>query len=781
MTDHSEITLGYPLAQLARALFTATHHADEATRDRARARATRWQQVIDGMRDGKQLVVGSRTPVRGAPAWATLEVAPGGFATGALLANGKLAWHEENLAAILDATPADGDVAPDRSVLNLHYVGDAGRAELTEWLASGHYRVDVPEEGALLVLDWLVAHDRGDRAETLIDTIAPYFPKLRFYPRPASSSPRPSEQVQLEPASTIARRLVARRTPLPIVRMREALGVWAPIRDRALSLFLETVEGDVPRLRREANGSLARAQNGQPIAEGGWPCRRFAPDWRERARVLLAEHDALRKKHSLVRGPEDPGEPYARLRAFLARCADDPSALDGRDVGAIRKILASLVTSQGVPGEPESTRRRALEAQVVDAPDHAALAHVVARRIDALGEEDPTEDVLAPVAISEAVGISSGIPIPPSIARRARSCFSGTVVELAARGALRSSEMLAKVLPARTAEVRASGVQDPELRRLSVAIYGAFRRRRSLLLLGLASQVKVEELPWVVAIEAEHIAGPATRAAARSVLRETAALALRSFPETVLPNKLVRELSTLDALAGTQIPLLEELAADIFAGALTAKFLRAAQASARHLEGSLYARYYDLPIARVLALDDLTRAGEKLISPGLMALATERAEVPEDVLRRVVRNGKILEQVQILTTHGLAPLHATLELEALLRPDLSSMAERIFRWICRKGPLLHTPGARLRALKNIAYAWRQLLFFLSFAEPSELETFRSFARAHLHAQREPFRSRFATALDGLDLAARGETLDAPARRAVPCLTGWTIGPHWLTS
>ncbi|MBK7842034.1 MAG: hypothetical protein IPJ49_31050 [Candidatus Obscuribacter sp.] len=43
-------------------------------------------------------------------------------------------------------------------------------------------------------------------------------------------------------------------------------------------------------------------------------------------------------------------------------------------------------------------------------------------------------------------------------------------------------------------------IDDPALARLFLQLYIAFRKRRSLLLLNLESQVKLEELPWLSVI-----------------------------------------------------------------------------------------------------------------------------------------------------------------------------------------------------------------------------------------------------------------------------------------
>ena len=78
---------GYAADQRARAHRTLAEHPDPQTRARAAAKIARWEAVLEGMASGA-LEIGSRVPVHGAPAWATLEVSHGGFATGRLCAAG---------------------------------------------------------------------------------------------------------------------------------------------------------------------------------------------------------------------------------------------------------------------------------------------------------------------------------------------------------------------------------------------------------------------------------------------------------------------------------------------------------------------------------------------------------------------------------------------------------------------------------------------------------------------------------------------------------------------
>lgn len=80
-------------------------------------------------------------------------------------------------------------------------------------------------------------------------------------------------------------------------------------------------------------------------------------------------------------------------------------------------------------------------------------------------------------------------------------------------------------------------------------------------------------------------------------------------------------------------------------------------------------------------------------------------------------------------------------------------------------------------LKNSAYAWRQMLFFLSLLESQEVSTFLQWSRHHLKQQNLSIRERIGPALSGLELIAGGGTfnregiggISGEARRFL----GWT--------
>src|SRR5689334_18794792 len=144
MDEEITVAPGYAVGRLQAALETALTSADEATRARAAGKVRQWRAVLDGVASGG-LTVGSRTPVADVPAWVTLEVAHGGFATGRLLAETPPDDAERALLARLPAAPG----TTDRGELNRWYLTDHGQTTLLAALRDGRYRVALPEHAAL--------------------------------------------------------------------------------------------------------------------------------------------------------------------------------------------------------------------------------------------------------------------------------------------------------------------------------------------------------------------------------------------------------------------------------------------------------------------------------------------------------------------------------------------------------------------------------------------------------------------------------------------------------
>ena len=778
---------GYAAFQIAKALTTSDTHEDGATRERAREKVEKWARVLEGMMSGG-IEIGTRQPIRGTPVWATPEVVTGGFTTGRLFAGGALQKHEEEQLSRI-GRPAE---ISERQALNGYFLSEAGLAELTERLRSGCYEIAVPEEGALLVVAWLATNRQTEAARSLVDILSPHFAALRFFPLPAQRPVSFSSRVHLESVGATLEN-IRRIKPNPrISAQKEAIQVWTPIYHRMIALFLETVVGDPPTIQPDAEGRWVSPETKKFNVVGGQPCQRYAADWRERALAIFADCERLSSVHSHCGKPLRAEDSFARLRNYLKRGAEEPRSLHGRDVGMIRLILARHIAKHGAPDSERFQQVRTRQMDQVAGPSFHEIAGAVQQRLAAYppgGGLDALDATLQPITDEEArrSNVPSGTTLPASLCRKISRCLSETSDVLVERGLITSGETLARVIPQFTSGLRAAAFEDTHLRRLYAAIYRAFRRRRSLLLLNLEKQIRIEELPWVAAVEPFRRTDLSTRELSHQTLKEVTILTLRAFPHAIIPNKLLQELRALAQGAELKLPLVEELAADIFMDDFSPKFTEAAKRAAALLDGSLYARYFGLDCAAICRLPDINPESKGSwfrpeVSKPLVELCITRAGVGGAIGRNVARNGMVIEQAQIVTTQNLAVLFAAFDLAAELRGDLRDMAERCFRWICRRQQTkTDNSHATLIMLKNTAYAWRQMVFYLSLLPGDQADPFLAWAEEHLREQEESFRVRFTPALRGLIATHTGSSLDDGATQAEGArrFLGWTTSRHWL--
>jgi hypothetical protein len=750
-----QVSSDYPVGQLAKAFVTAVTHEDPATRDRAQERARRWSAVLAGMASGR-LTIGSRTPVEDLPAWVTPEVVRGGFATGTPAAAGPIRPHEVELAARVG-------IRAERGALFAWHLGEAGLSELWSMLDSGGYRVELPEQAALLTVAWLLRAGDRARALGLLDEIGAYGGQLCFAPVRDPAAGRDPSVVWREPAGQVGEALRRRRENARVETMREALMVWNPLADELLDLWLET---------RDSEGLVAGA---------------FPPGWHEQAEELLARYWRLAALHTRCGKHRRPKENLAILRTAVQETLPGRQ-LTPRARGLLRHAVEAMLARRGLPGSPEHAALRAAQARIASMPAYHQLARVVVARLAAHDPDAGIADVEAvcvPVTAAEAVAhaVPAGTAIPEPICRVVHRATAGTVPELIGAGLVPSAEVLAELVPQIAATVSAAAYPDPALRTLVAATYRAFRRRRSLLLLDLQHQVRLNELPWVQALGPYREASPDSHREARQTLRRLGELALDGFPATLLPNPLVRELAALGREAGEDLPWVEELAADIFMGRFSVKYLRAAHLAGQLLTGSLYARYYDidypsLPPPGETARQRQDAAASSKVFDTLCQRRARNADGGGGGASWVAANGTVIEQAQILTTHNLATLVDALEVTP---PDgWTALAQRTFATVLRlAGRLDHNPRP-LSTIKDMAYAWRHMIFYLSVPGTGDPRGVIDQFHGDLAEAPEPVRQRVAPALIGLGyVAAGGRFTDEATPAGGQRLFGWTTGRHWL--
>jgi hypothetical protein len=746
-----EIGPGYPEGQLRRALRTAREDADPATRRRAEERASRWRRVLDGMRSGA-LQVGSRTPVADLPAWVTLEVVRGGFATGHAAAGGPLASDERRVAREVGADA-------DRLSLFEHALTPAGTAALLESLADGTYELLHPEGAALPAIAWLAAAGDVDGAVRVIDAIAPFADRLRFLPG-ARTSPRPDRSVLERSVVSDARdALDSRRPNARVEAMRETLEVWNPFADELLRLWLET-------------------------APGGPVAATFPDGWEDRASALLLRYASLASRHRLTAGHRRPKENLSILRA-AAETQLAAGTLPARQRGLLQHAVDAMVRKRGVPGDARHTALREVQRRDALRPSFATLALILAARLAArpgdIGVDDP-EAVLGPVTPAEATafGIEPGAPMPATLRKVVARTRRGTPEDLVAHGVITSAELLAELAPRLAADTVGRAYPDPALAELVASSYEAFSRRRSLLIVTLESQVRFDELPWIAALAPHRRPGAASSSATDALVRLTD-LTLTAFPATLVPSALVTELGAFAREAGLDLPLLDELAADIFTGTFTVRFLEAARRAADVLQGSLYARYYGIDYAAVRRLEpDARPEGGRgpRTATSFAALCRHRAGNP--AAWGPAANGTIIEQAQILTTQNLAVLTGPFGVGEHLRLDRRALADRCLVRAAHLVVRLDHGASGRRTVKDVAYAWRHMLFHLSalpLADQRDVVAAAERTCAELPGT-APVRLRPVVA--GLRTIVEGGAFDDRDRAgAGRRLRGWSTTGHWM--
>lgn len=687
------MTNRFVLSQLARAFRTAGSHEDPGTRRRAEVRVRTWEQAIAAM-DAGHVVVGSRAPVRGFPPWVTLEVLHGGFASGRAVAEAPIGADEIELAA-------RAGVPARRRLIVGHLLSERGLPQLYALLDSGDYRVEIPEDAALLTIAWLIR--AGDRAAALevLDAISPFVDRFRFVPRRSGGAVAEPGHVRRMTAGQAEQALRARHPSARVEAQREALAVWNPFGDRVLALWLE----------RYRDGLIGPAD---------------AP-WQTRAVTLAEEYDRLARLHTLCHKHRSPKSNLGILVGSL-RSAAGGHRLTARQSGLLRCAVEGCLAKRGRLDSPAHVALRQEQLTTASLPSHQRLAVLAADRLGGLDPEDGIADpqqLAADVCAEEArrTGIPDGTAMPGSVTAVLARAHSAPVEVLLDEGVVPSAEVLAGLAPQITASVVASEYGDQALARLAASCYRAFRRRRSVLLVNLDKQVQLSELPWVRAVGI-HRHAPGHEALLTA--RRLGELALDHFPASVLPNPLIREMTHLLRSAQIDMPLTEELAADIFMDAFSPKFPRAAVQASAVIEGTLYADYYRIDAGALEQLGDdaggLASGVRRILTPDPQAsafaqLCRQRAGAQEDHWS-VARNGTVIEQAQILTTHNLAAL-------VLLgcRPAHSwqDLARESIVGTARLLRVAATQDRPLPTVKNAAFAWRQAVFHLSMAGPEQTE------------------------------------------------------------
>jgi hypothetical protein len=147
----------------------------------------------------------------------------------------------------------------------------------------------------------------------------------------------------------------------------------------------------------------------------------------------------------------------------------------------------------------------------------------------------------------------------------------------------------------------------------------------------------------------------------------------------------------------------------------------------------------------------------------------------------VARNGTIIEQAQILTTHNLATLAGPVGF--VPEHGWDAVALGAFAVVLREVDQVAGNGGTLRSVKNAAYAWRQMVFALSMLPAGQCRDAVGRVAAAGDAHRGRAGTRLRPAVEGLRAveAGAGFAPDGTTIWGGRRLLGWTTEQHWLGS
>ena len=817
----------------------------------------------------KKANIGTRTPYKNLPAWVTHKVIQGGYAL------------PECLASL-----EHGDLP------NEYYLENSDL--LSKMLTDGKYRIENPENAALLCVVYLVEQGHTADAEKILEVISPFFDRIRFYPKETAAPITLDDTMSAKVVSSITEELQDKaRTASDFdnrINLINQLKIQLLLTE-ILNLFISTCECDhapeyalskspecnegnkCPQVvkgklassigaavefavqnLKNIDAKIARLQATQQLTPAeaeeleqaltdrvlaakktnpgrykmgkgnvwvqhpdchkhdpdnlcGWPLQVTPKDVIEKATELLKRFESLLNggdrtvnkycylqnkwetvilhTHTTIKHTQEGTATHTLiscLRAIVASKASGAAAaapgaaaaadaepgdavklnLDPRVVGRLRALLACLP----IRGGPQSNVYYAFKRQITfqikqlesNLPDHEFIPELIQRLL----EYDPHCGLADPNVVLGPVDIAGNLhQIPASLQKVVNRAQSGTIPKLIELGLVPSCETLASLIPQLSAVAACKVTEDEGLQRLLYALHLAFQRRRSVMLLDLGGQVRPSDIPWWMAVKPAAQAAHAAQAAL-AVLKKIVEIALANFPETVLPNVLIEELRSLAAVAGVALPLVKGIATDIFQGSFSEGYLRAGELAAQasrdkvaSLGTDLYADFYKLcqPYGELLQ-------GRRTASAfGAMCVTLAARRTSEYVI----------EAQQILTTQNLAPLF-----ELGLDVDCKAIASRTWQKVIEMFINVQADRrSRQRLQTNVAYAWRQFVFYVSHVENNmELlsglltttEKRVEYVKAHAHCVDKLLKPLIDVAI-GL----------RPARGVRPLPLGWGTG------
>jgi hypothetical protein len=137
----------------------------------------------------------------------------------------------------------------------------------------------------------------------------------------------------------------------------------------------------------------------------------------------------------------------------------------------------------------------------------------------------------------------------------------------------------------------------------------------------------------------------------------------------------------------------------------------------------------------------------------------------------------VIEQAQILTTHNLAALVHPVGVDPT--PGWPDLARRAFVTVCRLITRLHNNPRPLSTIKDAAYAWRHMLFFMALCGLEDQISLTAWIQDEAKCHPEHAALRLAPVLTGLRHVLVGGSLDDGSAPNARRFLGWSVDGHWM--
>jgi hypothetical protein len=730
-----------------------------------------WRDTLNSLpRTGTY--IGRTNPVSGYPRWGTRGPAESRRGHRGLLAGGPLQPDELEL---LSELPSSGERATERERLNNYFLTDAGLARLRAALRSGAFRIEMAEQAALPAVAILLERGAAREAAEIVHEITLFLPGLRFYPALTQARHVTLPLIQRERHLDVADKLSSKMPNGRVARMNATVAVFNPLCDELVSLWLETA---LPAAAANRLGSLGSS----------WP-----PGWNTRRASWLTRYEMAVREHGAVGRHHHRKSTFQKLLKWLEMCPGVDHTITHRDLLSLRAIVQEHLDRHGTPEAAANGL-----GPTLDRVPHSEVAHAVGRWIQQVDRPLTVADLegLASPALD---GITPDLPagseLPTHIRAKAGMALRANLQTLFSEGVVPSLETLVPYLPLLNSQVVAARHHDPVVKNVFRQSHAAHWHWLTLHRRPVGYQTPLDSLPWLRALNDEGDDTVETRRLAFKSLRDITMFCFRHFPQARIPNGVLPELENLAVQSGTKLTLVSEIEVESTGQSFHPTHTAAGCVAILLLQGTFYSGYFglsewaqDVPHHLPDVLDAERFKGLEDAFKNRCRIRAEESGTADVSHQQLWDHTTAIEQAEILTTDNLATLVFGLDLTDALRENGATYGSKALFWCIqemRSSRALRRhrerKGRHYGAYRKLAIAWRQAIFFLSFAPGEEVRQIVGAFQKRVSEHADPSVRRLSCFAAGLQMVLDGGKFDSLGfgpngeRR----LLGRTVGSHPL--